>query len=267
MNSFRAGLLDGSMANQFHEFAKSIYQTLPEALKANIDFYLRPSVRDPWGGPFNGQARRLEAVTEIFAFCNFDFVVETGTFRGTTTEFLASIFQRDIYSCEINKAFHLYSKIRLKGVDNVSLERASSVDFLEALAKSGRLADSSVFFYLDAHWQDHLPLREEFEIILEAAPNSVIVIDDFQVPDDPGYQYDDYGPGKALTLEYLSTLLPRRFFIFFPESPSAQETGAKRGCIVVTPSEAIAKTLRSAVSLRDFGVSTNVLANMSKTPC
>jgi len=25
------------------------------------------------------------------------------------------------------------------------------------------------------------------------------MIDDFQVPDDPGYAYDDYGPGKALT--------------------------------------------------------------------
>lgn len=251
----------------YHQFAKSIYQALPDALKANIDFYLRPSVREPWGGPFNGQARRLECVEEIFALCNFDLVVETGTFRGTTTEFLASIFQRDIYSCEINKAFHLYSKMRLKGIGNVSLERASSVDFLKALAGSGRFVRSLVFFYLDAHWMEYLPLKEELEIIFDSAHKSVVLVDDFQMPDDPGYQYDDYGPGQALTLEYLSALLPRRFFLFFPECPSAQETGAKRGCIVVTPSEAIAKTLRSAVSLRDFGVSTNVLTNMSKAPC
>ena len=249
------------MSNIFRQFLKAIYETLPDALKANIDFYLRPSVRDPWGGPFNGQTRRLEGVEELFALCNFDLVVETGTFRGITTEFLAKTFQKKICSCEINNAFYLYSRKRLKGIDNISLERASSVDFLRALAGSGHFVRSSVFFYLDAHWLENLPLKEELEIIFDSAQNSVVLVDDFQIPDDPGYQYDNYGSGKALTLDYLSSLLPRRFFLFFPECPSNQETGAKRGCIVVTTSEALAKTLRSAASLRDFGVSTNVLAN------
>ena len=59
-------------------------------------------------------------------------------------------------------------------------------------------------FYLDAHWNDHLPLREEVELALKHFAKAVLIIDDFAVPDDPGYAFDDYGPGKALTLDYLA---------------------------------------------------------------
>jgi hypothetical protein len=34
---------------------------------------------------------------------------------------------------------------------------------------------------------------------------TVAMIDDFRVPGDEGYAYDDYGPGKALTADYLPT--------------------------------------------------------------
>ena len=59
-------------------------------------------------------------------------------------------------------------------------------------------------FYLDAHWHEYLPLRDELEIALGQFANAVVLIDDFQVPDDPGYGFDDYGPGKTLNLEYLA---------------------------------------------------------------
>ena len=36
-------------------------------------------------------------------------------------------------------------------------------------------------FYLDAHWLEHLPLREEVELITANFPRAVIVIDDFEV--------------------------------------------------------------------------------------
>jgi hypothetical protein len=55
-----------------------------------------------------------------------------------------------------------------------------------------------VFFHLDAHWEGDLPLQEEIEIILGRFPNFLIMIDDFRVPGDSGYGFDDYGRGKML---------------------------------------------------------------------
>ena len=66
---------------------------------------------------------------------------------------------------------------------------------------------------------------------------NVILIDDFQVPDNSGYQYDDYGPGKALTMEYLSPVVDRHgLSVYFSKASSADETGKKRGyCVVASP--------------------------------
>lgn len=88
--------------------------------------------------------------------------------------------------------------------------------------------------YLDAHWQDDLPLAEELELILSSDRASVIIIDDFAVPFDPEYQYDDYGPGKVLNLEMLSHVVPKGAALFFPALPAREETGARRGCAVIS---------------------------------
>ena len=62
------------------------------------------------------------------------------------------------------------------------------------------------------------------------------MIDDFKVPNDPGYIYDNYGPERALT----ETILPeeplRGWTVFYPAVPSNEETGARRGsCVLISP--------------------------------
>jgi hypothetical protein len=52
-----------------------------------------------------------------------------------------------------------------------------------------------VFFYLDAHWYDDV-LAEEFDLIAEHWARYVVMIDDFVVPHDPGYEYDTYAAGR-----------------------------------------------------------------------
>lgn len=65
----------------------------------------------------------------------------------------------------------------------------------------------------------------------------VLLMDDFQVPGDVGYEYDDYGPGKALTVDYLAPVVRRHgLSVFFPKADSTEETGKKRGyCVVASP--------------------------------
>ena len=72
------------------------------------------------------------------------------------------------------------------------------------------------------------------------------------VVDDPGYGYDDYGPDKALNLDYLAHFDLNSFSAFFPASQSGQETGARRGWVVLSPNSAVAKTLEKISLLRKY---------------
>ena len=91
----------------------------------------------------------------------------------------------------------------------------------------------SVFAYLDAHWEEDLPLAQELEIIASNWSHAVVMIDDFRVPGDEGYGYDDYGPGKALTADYLPFGALTDWSILYPLAASEEETGARRGCCVL----------------------------------
>jgi hypothetical protein len=58
------------------------------------------------------------------------------------------------------------------------------------------------------------------------------MIDDFAVPGDPGYTYDDYGPGKALVEEYLPDM--PGWSLRYPSAASCEEPVANpRGCAVL----------------------------------
>lgn len=111
-----------------------------------------------------------------------------------------------------------------------------TVDSRTALRQwlGARASRDVLLAYLDAHWRDDLPARDEVQIIFERCPRSVVVIDDFEVPDDPGYAFDDYGPGKVLNLQYLEKEIVRfALQCFFPACPSSLETGARRGRIAL----------------------------------
>ena len=76
------------------------------------------------------------------------------------------------------------------------------------------------------------------------------MIDDFQVADDPGYGFDDYGEGKALIRAYLEPFMVRdKLSLFYPAAPSSEETGFKRGSVVLAR-QAAEKHLMSLPQLR-----------------
>jgi predicted O-methyltransferase YrrM len=184
-----------------------------------------------WGGPFNGQAVRREMFEQITKAITFDALVETGTYRGTTTSWIAEHFSAPILTCEINPRYHLQSKMKLSRFSQVRVDLCDSVRSLSKLPQEYS-QDKSIFFYLDAHWADHLPLVQELGIIQHCFPHSVVMIDDFEVPLDSGYGYDDYGPGQRIDLNLLLPFRDRAVF-FLPSGRSDDETGAKRGVCVL----------------------------------
>jgi hypothetical protein len=225
---------------------------VPERQMGLIEYYAAPHQREPYGGPLNGQAGRQRIVTEIFGAASFDFVWETGTYRGSTTAFLATLTDKPIVTTEISPRNFGFASARLRSFSNVRQELGDSVSVLRR-DKTAFGPDQLGFFYLDAHWNEYLPLADELGVIRDYWRDYVIVVDDFQVPDDAGYRFDDYGPGRALTLDYLPREVRSGSRLFWPSLPSAEEDGAKRGCVVIA-SDRMGAALDSLPSLRQHRV-------------
>jgi hypothetical protein len=95
--------------------------------------------------------------------------------------------------------------MRLQNIPNITFEHDDSRSFLKKLANT-KLSMKIVFIYLDSHWYDDLPLREEIEIICNGWRHFVLMVDDFQVPGDSEYGYDEYvmGTPSLMNLSQMS---------------------------------------------------------------
>jgi hypothetical protein len=217
-----------------------------------LDYHRFPELRKSWEGPLNGQQFRKKIVSEVFDRFEFEAIVETGTYRGTTTEYLRENYRRPIYTVEHNRRLFGYVKRRFASEKDVHVFNDDSRPFLNALASSHLNSARSVFIYLDAHWDDDLPLREEIEISFKAWPKAVILIDDFQVPGDDGYGFDAYSSENTLSVSYLKKVGIPGIECFFPSGPSAEETGLRRGCVVLATDPECVQTLKSMKTLRGY---------------
>ena len=219
-----------------------------------ISYIMFPSRGAAWGGPFNGQLARQALFRDIIDTCQRFAIVETGTYLGTTAEFLADT-GLPIFSIESDRRNYGFARARLWRRRNVSLFRGDSRETLRKLF-DGPLhelaSSSSLFFYLDAHWNDDLPLADELELVFSRCSAAAVMIDDFQVPFDAEYRYDDYGAGKALVPRYIAPVVS--FYglgTFYPSTSSATESGLRRGCVVLANHSAMILGLSSLPLLRN----------------
>ena len=217
-----------------------------------LDYYRHPARQKGWGGPFNAQEARTSLFSSLVKRVQPAAIIETGTYLGTTTAHMAA-FGRPVFTIEADPRVHGFAKTRLRKWRNVNVLRGDSPVVLHQLFDGpfSSLCGQPLLFYLDAHWKDELPLAKELEIIFGRSKNPIVMIDDFQVADDPGYTYDDYGAGYALTLAYIAPVIAAYgLATFYPSTPSAHETGARRGCVVLARREYGADVLGSISLLR-----------------
>jgi hypothetical protein len=202
------------------------------------------------GQPLNAQLRRVELVRQLVACCDFNAIIETGTHRGVTTAFLRHISGLPVFTVELASHRYGFAKQRFRRETGIHSECGDSRTFLEKLARDPQISHDRVFFYLDAHGGEDLPITEELEIVVERWSDPVIMIDDFEVRDDPGYGFDDYGARGRLTLTCLPPLLVSAFELFWPAAPADSETGARRGCLVTARRGLTALKLAGVAALR-----------------
>jgi hypothetical protein len=235
------------VAECFVNLKNSVRKLLGDTIVGAIDYYRKPQQKTAWGGPFNGQPARQALFSAIITNIQPQALVETGTYLGTTTEFMA-MTGMPVFTIEADSRRFGYARAHLWRHRNVTLLHGDSrVGLRQFFASSSRhMIRDVLLFYLDAHWNDDLPLAEELDIVFSHCPAAVVMIDDFQVPFDGGYEYDDYGPGKALVLGYIaSAVSAHRLHAFYPSTPSADESGARRGCVVLTKHPDLIATLSS----------------------
>ena len=182
---------------------------------------------------FNGQKSRAAIFDAVLRLFDCESIIETGTYLGNTTRYMADTSSLSVHSCEANPVFFAIARKELADFRNVEIFLGDSRAFLNDLVSRG-VHHKRSFFYLDAHWNHDLPLIEEIEIIARNWSEFVLMIDDFEVPLDSGYGFDDYGPGKRLTLQDVGPAFERNGLVpFFPRARSADETGHMRGCVVL----------------------------------
>ena len=222
---------------------------MPARIGARIDL-MRPELARGYG-PLNGQEGRQAAVSRMFQLVPFDLVLETGTYRGTTTEFLRGLTEAPIVTIEVVDRLAYYSRARLRHLPGIRVVLGdSATEIRRVIFRRGQDAHLP-FCYLDAHWQTRLPLRWEVLEVLSAFPECCILIDDFQVPSDRGYRFDDYGPGFRLSADILDGIDLTGVAWFWPTVPSAEETGRRRGWVVLARGQQVVTALRSIPQLRE----------------
>ena len=232
-----------------------VKNTIGEQIAGVFDFVVSPFRKDSLGASFNKQVQRKALFNELVESVVFDSIVETGTFKGATSTYMHRETGLPVYTVELSPRYYRFAKIRSLFQPGISVSLGDSRAFLYTLARNMDTRSQNIFFYLDAHWNEELPLWEEIDIIVRRWSCAVLMVDDFKVPNDTGYRYDDYGKGCSLTLDNLLSMCisASALSIFFPSAGSRLETGGKRGCVILTNSTDLANSIRGIPLLKEWG--------------
>jgi|688.fasta_scaffold60297_9 hypothetical protein len=188
---------------------------------------------------FEGDPHVLPVIKQLAKKHHVSAVIETGTFYGNTTARFTEL-GLPVKTIESQPAQFkaAYDNLKAKGYDVEQLDKGTihliqghSHNCLYEVIESTKA--KNIFFYLDAHWESHLPLLDELKQIAKSGVSAVIAIHDFYVPNS-GFGFDTYH-GQKLDFEfiepYLSAIYPNGYNYFY----NTVADGHKRGLIFIEP--------------------------------
>jgi hypothetical protein len=193
--------------------------------------HIKPHVYfDRWSiQPFNAQARRMAVIWQIARVFRPTVGIETGTFLGSSTPYLATMVEKVLHTIEIDEKTFSLAKERFQKNNhqkNINLVLGDSVIQIEEILSSLNPNSERVLAYLDAHWYDAIPTTDEIKSLIAWGGSWVAIIDDFKIETDSGYKFDSYG-----NVEIGKDILPLDIdlCLFIPNIPSQFETGRRKG--------------------------------------
>lgn len=168
-------------------------------------------------------------------------VVETGTYHGVTTTWLARNFDH-VYTTEVNDAFYQIAQGRFvnEGVfEKIQSYQGDSVEVLPKIIDIIRSKGGKSLFFLDAHWYKN-PLLGELDQLAKAGYKpDVLCIHDMMNPHDLTMGYDVYlDQGITYTYEWVEDYLNKIFGKDgFTHYFNEQAEGARRGALFALKTE------------------------------
>lgn len=174
-------------------------------------------------GVLNGDPHRARIVETIGRQTECRVAIETGTYLGETTRYLAKCFKH-VTTIEHHPRFANIAKFRLEDQENVEmLIGDSAMKFADAIRSLG---DKPFFAYLDAHWGSELPLESELKA-LGGKSDYICMLDDFAV-EGTDYGYDEYG-GVRIDKSLVRRCAPWIQSVFVPDYPPELSGSERRG--------------------------------------
>ena len=176
----------------------------------------------------NGQSKRLQVLFALGLYLRPKVAIETGTYIGTSTHLFSGLGVKKTFSIEIVEEYASIARNRhqqLIAQGSLEIITGSSVDCLPRIL-SEIPVDSPILAYLDAHWHEHLPTKQEIWDLIDWGGMFIAIVDDFQVPGYPGYGYDKYG---EVTVGPKVVPVHPSISLYVPKESEECETGARRG--------------------------------------
>lgn len=181
---------------------------------------------------FNGDIYLAEEVRKLIKKYNIKTFVETGTWKGHTTELVSELVHK-AFTIEIDEEYWKESNY-LSTIKNVVTCFGSSDIILDELFTDDKV-ESPVLFYLDAHWKDSWPLLDELKVIAKhKLSDCVIIIHDFYNPINEELGCDSY-KGQRLDWDYVKDYIYNIYKENFSYYYNKEATGERRGAIIIVP--------------------------------
>lgn len=192
--------------------------------------------------PFNGDTFICEEFLKLKDQYKIDVAIETGSCIYTTTKWLCENFT-EVLTVEINQSYANFGKHKIEPFENCkAIVGIDSVGFIATIVKNHLEQDPrNCIFFLDAHWGENCPLKDELRAIsgLGLKEPPVIAIHDFKTHHEQLLGYDTY-KGEALSFDYiyqeikmLETAYGCCYYHYFNKPETS--TGANRGIIYLIP--------------------------------
>ena len=152
---------------------------------------------------FHGDEHLIKIIFLCMSKC--EQFIETGSSVGSSIRFLGSNFtKKPCYSCEPHNKTYEFASDKCSNLKNVVIKNEASPEFLYNLKKEIiGFEKKDTVFWLDSHGRGfRWPLREEIAFITSEFDKAYIFIDDFKVPENPQFGYDEYD-GQICEYEYI----------------------------------------------------------------
>jgi hypothetical protein len=146
--------------------------------------------------------------------------IETGANVGSSLHYLATNFPAvACYSCEPDPEAFAFAQGKTSALPNVCLSQTASPDFLYGLLQQDPArADLPTVFWLDSHgYGFRWPLQQEVQFITREFKCAYVFIDDFKVPGQPQFLFDEYD-GQVCAFESVAPQLRQglRYNLYYP---------------------------------------------------